>query len=115
MTIAGRFLGPLKRLCSHELNNTNGTTKAAVRSVLRGSSRTVSQRETTAANISIQNKIVLIFLTETVLMPSSTSRRSIGIDAALDLGDALLVAEDHGGDGDCASHDDRYDRDQQAA
>jgi hypothetical protein len=46
---------------------------------------------------------------------SSASRRSVGIDAALDLGDAFLVAEDHGGDGDCASHKDCYDRDQQAA
>ncbi len=27
----------------------------------------------------------------------------------------FLVAEDHGGDGDCASHEDRHDRDQQAA
>jgi hypothetical protein len=43
------------------------------------------------------------------------SRRSVGVDAALDLGDAFLVAEDHGGDGDCASHDNRYNRDQQAA
>jgi hypothetical protein len=49
-------------------------------------------------------------------MLTSTSRRSsVGVDAALDFGDALLVAEDHGGDGDCASHDNRYNRDQQAA
>jgi hypothetical protein len=45
----------------------------------------------------------------------ASRRSSVGIDAALDLGEAFLVAEDHGGDGDCASHEDCYDRDQQAA
>jgi hypothetical protein len=49
------------------------------------------------------------------MLTSTSWRSSVGVDAALDLGDAFLVAEDHDGDGDCASHEDRYDRDQQAA
>ena len=35
---------------------------------------------------------------------TSASRRSVGIDAALDLGDPFLVADDHRGDGDRASY-----------
>jgi hypothetical protein len=42
-------------------------------------------------------------------------RSSVGVDAALDLGDAFLVAENHCGDGDCASYNHRNDRNQQAA
>ena len=57
----------------------------------------------------------VVVLTPNIGLILLTSRRSVGIDAALDLGDAFLVAEDHGGDGDCAAHDNRYDRDQQAA
>src|SRR5271170_2691086 len=43
----------------------------------------------------------------------SASRRSVGIDAALDFGDPLLVADEHRGDGDRAAYDDRDDRYQQ--
>jgi hypothetical protein len=45
---------------------------------------------------------------QTILL---TSRRSVGINAALDLCNALLVAENHRGDGDSATHKDRNDRD----
>jgi hypothetical protein len=45
----------------------------------------------------------------------SASRSGIGIYAALDFRKAFLVAEDHRGDGDCASYDNRHDRNQQAA
>jgi hypothetical protein len=48
------------------------------------------------------------------LLLQLTSRWSVGIDAALDLGEAFLVAKDHRGDGDCASYNNRYDWDQQA-
>jgi hypothetical protein len=41
--------------------------------------------------------------------------RTVGIDAALDLGDALLVAKNHRGDGDGAAHKDRNDRHEQSA
>ena len=40
-------------------------------------------------------------------------RSSIGIDAALDLCHALLMADDHRGDRDCAAYEDGADRDQQ--
>ena len=46
---------------------------------------------------------------------TSASRRSVGVDAALDFGEAFLVAEDHCGDGDCASYNNPYDRNQQRA
>jgi hypothetical protein len=45
----------------------------------------------------------------------SASSAGIGIYAALDFRKAFLVAEDHRGDGDCASYDNRHDRNQQAA
>jgi hypothetical protein len=43
-----------------------------------------------------------------------TSRWSIGIDAAFDLCHALLMADDHCGDRDCAAYEDGADRDQQS-
>jgi hypothetical protein len=43
-------------------------------------------------------------------MITSAARRSVGIDAALNLGDAFVVADDHGHDGDRASHKDCADR-----
>jgi hypothetical protein len=46
---------------------------------------------------------------------TSHSRRSVGIDAALDLGDALVVADEHSHDGDGSSHEDSADRNQQWA
>jgi hypothetical protein len=44
-----------------------------------------------------------------------TSRRSVGIDAALDLGDAFVVAVNHGRDRDRAAYEDGDDRDQKRA
>jgi hypothetical protein len=41
--------------------------------------------------------------------------RRIGINPALDLGQALVVAVNHAGDCDRASDDDGYDRNQQGA
>jgi hypothetical protein len=43
------------------------------------------------------------------------SRRSVGIDAALDLCHALLMADDHRRDRDCAAYEDGADRNQQTA
>jgi hypothetical protein len=52
-----------------------------------------------------------IGLTSTNFSAPLTSRySSVGIDAALDLRDALVVADDHGHDGDRASHKDCADR-----
>jgi hypothetical protein len=42
-------------------------------------------------------------------------RPSIRIDATLDLRDPFMVADDHRGDGDCASYKDCADRNQQTA
>ena len=44
-----------------------------------------------------------------------TSRRSVGVDAALDFREALLVANNHRGDGDRSSYEDRDDRYQERA
>ena len=41
--------------------------------------------------------------------------RPVRINAALDLGDALIMADDHRGNGDCATDEDRADGNQQAA
>jgi hypothetical protein len=49
------------------------------------------------------------------LTNQSASRRGVGIDAALDLGQAFVVAVDHASDGDRASYDDGYDWYQQWA
>ena len=38
--------------------------------------------------------------------------RTIRVDAALDLGDALMVTMNHADDGNRAAHKNRYDRDQ---
>jgi hypothetical protein len=46
---------------------------------------------------------------------TSNSRWSIRIDAALDLGDPLLMPENHGRDGNRATHDDGHNRHQQSA
>jgi len=45
-------------------------------------------------------------------MLTSASRRSVGIDAALDFGQAFVVAVDHASDCDRASYDDGHDRNQ---
>jgi hypothetical protein len=45
----------------------------------------------------------------------SASRRSVGIDAALDLGQAFVVAVNHCCDGDRAAYDDGNDRNQERA
>jgi hypothetical protein len=44
-----------------------------------------------------------------------TSRRTVGINAALDLGDAFVVAVNHRCDGDRAPYEDGNDRDQKRA
>jgi len=44
---------------------------------------------------------------------AALSRRSVGIDAALDLGDAFVVAVNHAGDCDRAADEDGADRNQQ--
>ena len=45
-------------------------------------------------------------MTPNIGLTPLTSRRSVGIDAALDLGDAFVVTVNHAGDRDRAAYDD---------
>jgi hypothetical protein len=55
----------------------------------------------------------VVVLTPNIGLTLLGSGRRIGIDAALNLGDAFLMPEDHGGDGDRPAHNHSRDRHQQ--
>jgi hypothetical protein len=55
----------------------------------------------------------VVVLTPNIGLILLTSRRSVGIYAALNLGDTFLMAEDHRGNGDRAAYNHSRDRHQQ--
>jgi hypothetical protein len=54
----------------------------------------------------------VVVLTPNIGLILTSRRSSVGIDAALDLGQSFLVAKDHRGDGDRASYQNGNDRNQ---
>ena len=83
-----------------------------------GASTTFVNRDTESV-VALTPNIGLIFssqfsvLRKTAELNILTSRRSVGIDATLDLRDAFLVAVNHANDGDRAAYENRADRHQQ--
>jgi hypothetical protein len=55
----------------------------------------------------------VVVLTPNIGLTLTSRRSSVGIDAALNLCDALLVTEDHRSDCDRAAYEDSDDRNQQ--
>src|SRR5579863_9320531 len=91
MIVALRRLSPVKRVGNHEVNSTNGTTRAASHNVCLGSCPIAQARKPTEPTMSAKKMIFLKLTAHRYLLTSPPAHRGVG-GADRDRTGGLLVA-----------------------